>query len=182
KEHWARGGKILPNKQADELQSLAAHCSERERAATSAEREIDAFYSATLMQKHVGEQFAGTIASVAEFGLFIELSEPYVEGLVRAETIAERWKLDTERHRLVIGDGTRSYGVGEAIQVEIESSNPITRRIEMRLIEGGRVVPPPLRRGPPPRSKMLIEKAAGQRRSGKGRPPKRDTRPPKRRR
>src|SRR6185312_10018348 len=61
KEHWARGGKILPNKQADELQSLAAHCSERERAATSAEREIDAFYSATLMQKHVGEQFAGTI-------------------------------------------------------------------------------------------------------------------------
>ena len=37
----------------------AAHCSERERAATSAEREIDAFYSATLMQKHVGERFPG---------------------------------------------------------------------------------------------------------------------------
>jgi ribonuclease R len=169
KEHWARAGRILPEpvrrRQAGELQVLAAHCSERERAATSAEREIDAFYAATLMQGSVGKRFAGTIASVAEFGLFVEIADPFVEGLIRAETLADRWRFDAEKHRLVIGSGTRSYGVGEKVEVEVESANPITRRIELRLVEGGRVVEAPpsgrpvlKKAGPPERRKGRTER------------------------
>jgi ribonuclease R len=149
KEHWARGGRVLPEpiraKEGQELQTLAEHCSERERAATSAEREIDAFYATKLMERHVGERFSGTIAAVAEFGLFVELNDPFVQGLIRAETIADRWKFDPDKHRLVIGDGTRSYGVGDAVEIEVQSANPITRRIELSLVEGGRVVPVPPR-------------------------------------
>jgi ribonuclease R len=167
KEHWARGGRILPKGQTEELQTLAAHCSERERASTNAEREIDAFYAATLMQRHVGERFAGTVAAVAEFGLFVEISDPYVEGLIRAETLGDNWKLDAEKHRLIIGGGTRSYGVGDRVQVEVESSNPITRRIELRLIEAGQVVSAPAApAGPPAKSRRMLEQAARGHRGG----------------
>jgi ribonuclease R len=140
KEHWARGGRVLPErereKEAEHLEQVAVHCSERERAATSAERDIDAYYAAALMKDHVGERFRGTVASVAEFGLFIELSDPFVQGLVRSETLGGDWSLDQERHRLVFGH-RRSFGIGDTVEVEVSNADVLTRRIDLRLVEEG---------------------------------------------
>jgi ribonuclease R len=146
KEHWARGGKVLPAPvratEAEELGVVAAHCSERERAATSAEREIDSFYAASFMRQHVGKRFSGTVASVTDFGLFVEIAEPFVEGLIRAETLAADVTLDAELHRLVLGGSKRTFSVGEMLEIEVESANPLTRRIDFRLVENGQIVEP----------------------------------------
>ncbi len=135
KGHWARAGRV-PSREARArdaraLEEVAVHCSERERAATSAEREIDAYYAAALMQGRTGQRFPGTVASVAELGLFVELDDPFVEGLVRAETLSPRTRFDERRHRLEAG--TRSFGIGDRVEVEVASADPVTRRIDLLL-------------------------------------------------
>jgi ribonuclease R len=90
KEHWARSGQPLRAHERDEqeayLAGVAAQCSDRERAAMKAERDVDAFYAALFMQDKVGEKHAAVVAGVAEFGLFCELTDLFVEGMIPAET------------------------------------------------------------------------------------------------
>lgn len=146
KRHFARDGEKVSegDRQAEEeaLESTAIHCSERERAATNAEREIDAYYAATFMVGREGERFKGVIAGVSEHGLFVELLDPWVEGMVHAETIGANASFDQERHRLVYG-GQRAYGIGDAIDVELLQANPITRRIDLLLVEKDRTLRAP---------------------------------------
>src|SRR5205085_9894384 len=93
KEHWARGGQPLREHEREEqeayLAGVSAQCSDRERAAMKAERDVDAFYAALYMQDKVGEKFTAVISGVAEFGLFCELEEVFVEGLIPVESLGE---------------------------------------------------------------------------------------------
>lgn len=114
------------------LEATALHCSERERAATDAEREIDAYYAALFMVGREGEQFAGTVSGVTEGGLFVELRDPWVSGMVRAETIGLKARLDEATFRLYVGD--RSWTLGDGVTVELVRANPVTRRIEFKLM------------------------------------------------
>jgi ribonuclease R len=79
----------------DELRRMAEHSSERERAAMKCEREVNALYACLLMEDRVGEEFAATVSSLADFGFFVELDAEHVEGLVRADDLgpgtAWRW-------------------------------------------------------------------------------------------
>jgi len=132
--HLERAGRVPAkaqrSREAARLEQIAVHCSERERAAMSAEREIDAYYAARLLQDRVGERFAGTVSSIAGFGIFVELDDPFVEGLVRAESVGYGWELDERAHRLRFGDG-RSFGVGDRIEVVVEGADPVLRRIDL---------------------------------------------------
>ena len=141
KEHWARGGQPLRQHERDEqeafLAGVAAQCSDRERAAMKAERDVDAFYSALYMQDKVGEKFKAVISGVAEFGLFCELQDVYVEGLVPAETLGDGVRFDKELQRLVIGSSGLKYSVGDGILVELVSADPARRRITLSLAQKG---------------------------------------------
>ena len=141
KEHWARGGNPLRQHEHDEqeayLAGIAAQCSDRERAAMKAERDVDAFYAALYMQDKVGEKFKAVIAGVAEFGLFCELENVYVEGLVPAESLGEGVKLDKEHQRLVVGKSGTGYSIGDQILVEVVSADPARRRITLALAQKG---------------------------------------------
>jgi ribonuclease R len=135
---WERGGSLLSQAAREEeeaaLAGVAAHCSERERASMKAERDVDHFYAAVFMQDKIGEEFNGVVSGVAEPGLFVELDEPSVEGLVPAESLGDDVEHDKELHRLLVGSSGRSFGVGDAIRVKVESSDPIRRRITFSLL------------------------------------------------
>ena len=141
KEHWARGGQPLRQHERDEqeafLAGVAAQCSDRERAAMKAERDVDAFYSALYMQDKVGEKFKAVISGVADFGLFCELQDVYVEGLVPSETLGDGVKFDKELQRLVVGSSGLRYSVGDGILVELVSADPARRRITLSLAQKG---------------------------------------------
>ncbi len=141
KEHWARGGQPLRTHERDEqeafLAGVAAQCSDRERASMKAERDVDAFYSALYMQDKVGEKFKAVISGVADFGLFCELEEVYVEGLVPLELLGENVKLEKEMQRLVAGASGRSWSVGDSILVEVVSADPARRRITLSPAQKG---------------------------------------------
>ncbi len=135
---WERGGSLLSKAAHEEeeaaLAGVAAHCSERERASMKAERDVDHFYAAVFMQDKIGEEFDGVVSGVAEPGLFVELDEPSVEGLVPAESLGDDVEHDKALHRLLVGSSGRSFGVGDALRVRVESSDPIRRRITFSLL------------------------------------------------
>ncbi len=140
KEHWARGGQTLRTHERDEqeavLAGVAAQCSERERASMKAERDIDAYYMAMFMMDKIGNRYKAVVAGVAEFGLFCEMEEIFVEGLVPAEDLGEGVELDKERHRLVVGRSGKSFGVGDRLEIEVVSADPARRRITLRIAGG----------------------------------------------
>jgi ribonuclease R len=135
KEEWARRrGDALRATPEPRLVEMAALSSERERAAMEAEREIAAFYAALFMRDKVGETFDGVVAAVVEFGLFVELERWFVEGLVRVEELGDGFELDPVLHALVEAASGRAFRVGDKVRVEVVSSSPARRRIELRLV------------------------------------------------
>jgi ribonuclease R len=132
-----------------DLDAIAALASERERAAMQAEREIAAFYAALFMHDKVGERFQGVVASVVEFGLFVELEPFFVEGLVKATDLGAGFRLDKRMHALVEPRSGRAFRIGDRLEVEVIAASPIRRQIDLALVEAGEVVraPRPLGRG-----------------------------------
>src|SRR5256886_2530123 len=76
-------------------------------------------------------------AGVAAFGLFCELEEVFVEGLIRAESLGEGVRLDKEKQRLVVGSSGLSYSIGDEVLVEVVSADPARRRITLALADDG---------------------------------------------
>ena len=188
KEHWARGGQPLREHERDEqeayLAGVAAQCSDRERASMKAERDVDAFYSALYMQDKVGEKFKAVISGVADFGLFSELEEVFVEGLVPSESLGEGVKFEKEMQRLVVGTSGRKYSIGDGIVVEVVSADPARRRITLTLAQKGVMqserwlTPADLAATPSSKPRRPAPQAAaqGQRRPQRGSPPARPSR------
>ena len=188
KEHWARGGQPLREHERDEqeayLAGVAAQCSDRERASMKAERDVDAFYSALYMQDKVGEKFKAVISGVADFGLFSELEEVFVEGLVPSESLGEGVKFEKEMQRLVVGTSGRTYSIGDGIVVEVVSADPARRRITLTLAQKGVMqserwlTPDDLAATPSSKPRRPAPPAAGQgqRRPQRGSPPARPSR------
>ncbi|MBX5480443.1 MAG: ribonuclease R [Myxococcaceae bacterium] len=152
KEHWARGGKVPPKaereRQEERLEALAVQSSERERAAVDVEREVVAFYQTLLMKDRVGEQFAATVASVTDFGFFVELDELHVEGLVRGEALGPHFEFDPAQHALVWPDGRR-VKVGQKLTVQLLSANVQRRQLDFAPVALDGAQEAPARAGSP---------------------------------
>src|SRR5262249_4332877 len=94
------GGYAKPPPPTETLAELAAGSSAHERRAMEAEREAVAMYRAYLMRDQVGQQFPGTVSAVTSFGAFVELEEPFVEGLIKLDSLGEPFEYDEAHMRL----------------------------------------------------------------------------------
>ncbi|HYS80473.1 MAG TPA: ribonuclease R [Anaeromyxobacteraceae bacterium] len=140
RERGSRDGAREATPSAARLEEIAVLCSERERAAMQAEREIASFYAAVFMQDKVGQRFGGVVASVVEFGLFVEVEPWLVEGLVKAEDLGDDWELDLDLHALVQRRSGRSFRVGDRVEVELTAASPARRQIDLALVEQGKAL------------------------------------------
>ena len=122
---------------AGELERIAMVASDRERAAMKSERDVSAYHAALFMADRIGERSPGTVAAVVEFGIFVSMHRWYVEGLVKAEDLGEGFVLDKEGHALVEKRSGRAYRVGDELEVQVSASDPVRRRIDLLLVEGG---------------------------------------------
>ncbi len=133
-----------------EMASLSLQCSERERRADEAEREVDERYRAAWMEQHVGGQFDGTISGVTSFGLFVELDESKVNGLVHVTQLAnDYYHFDPIRKTLTGERRGREYRLGDRVRIVVLKASLEERKIDFRLVEEGVGMPKP----PPPRGK-----------------------------
>ena len=122
--------------QPREMAALALQCSERERRADEAEREVDERYRAAWMEKHVGGQFEGVISGVTSFGLFVELDESKVNGLVHVTQLPQDYyHFDPIRKTLSGERRGREFRLGDRVRVLVLKASMEERKIDFRLAE-----------------------------------------------
>lgn len=150
------GGK--PDKYAyppHEMAALALQCSERERRADEAEREVDERYRAAWMEKHVGGQFDGVVSGVTSFGLFVELDESKVNGLVHVTQLPhDYYHFDPLRKTLSGERRGKEYRLGDRVRIIVLKASLEERKIDFRLVEEREAPPLPARGQPAKRKKQ----------------------------
>ena len=120
----------------DELPEVARHTSERERRADDAERELVQWKKVRFMTDKVGDEFSGYITGVTSFGLFIELVEHFVEGLVHISTMADDYYKFVERAHVLKGENTgRVYRLGDRVDVQVVKVDMERRQVDLGLVE-----------------------------------------------
>jgi ribonuclease R len=116
---------------------LGAHCSETERRADEATRDVEAWLKCYYMRDRINERFTGTVSGVASFGVFVALDQVYVEGLVHiSELGADYFHYDAAKHQL-LGERTgRRFRLGDRISVRLVRVDLETAKIDFVLDEG----------------------------------------------
>ncbi len=135
----SRHGALTEDRQQElleELPDIARHTSEMERRADEAEREIVQWKKVRFMADKVGDEFEGYITGVASFGLFVELVEHFVEGLVHISTMANDYYRYLERTHSLRGENTgKVYRLGDKVQVQVVRVDLERRQIDLGLVE-----------------------------------------------
>jgi len=121
---------------AGDLAAIGTHCSETERRADDATRDVEAWLKSYYMQDHVGETFDGTISGVTSFGLFVTLDDLYVDGLVHISDLGQDYfQFDGAKHML---RGERSgvkYQLGGRVTVKVVRVSLEQAKIDFVLVE-----------------------------------------------
>ena len=130
-----------------ELGELAESSSNLERNAEAAERELLAWKKVAFISDHVGESFDGIVTGVTRFGLFVQLVENLVEGLVRIELLGHEWfDYDERRHELIGSQSGKHFRLGDRMRVTVTRVDRIRQRVDMT--PEGEVEPAPRRPRP----------------------------------
>jgi ribonuclease R len=120
----------------DVLHEIADDTSFTERRADEAERELLEWKKVKFMQARLGEEFDGLVVSVTKFGLFVELNELFIEGLVPLVTLSDDRYTYHENTRQLIGQrGRRTYSIGERVRVLVDRIDPVQHKIQFALVE-----------------------------------------------
>jgi ribonuclease R len=120
----------------EDLPEIARHTSERERRADEAERELVQWKKVRFMADKVGDEFEGYVTGVSAFGLFIELIEHFVEGLVHVSTMADDYYRFVDRAHLLKGENTgKIYRLGDRVNVQVVKVDMERRQVDLGLVE-----------------------------------------------
>lgn len=118
-----------------QLPSIADQCSANERRAMDAERDIIDLKKCQFMADKVGEEFQGTVAGVQSFGIFVELQEIFVEGLVPIASLDDDYyQYEEHLHRLIGQRRRKIYQVGMEISVRLRHVDLDRRQIDFELV------------------------------------------------
>jgi ribonuclease R len=139
-----------------ELAAIAQESSESERRAADAERELVDWKKIKFMRDRVGEDFSGMILNATKYGMFVELADLFVEGLVPIQSLGA---LDGDRYtyrentRQIIGDRWgRKFSVGDQVRVVLDRVDAVEKRLQFSILEG--LATAPGKTGAPAKSKQ----------------------------
>jgi ribonuclease R len=133
-----------------ELAQIAEETSFTERRAAEAERELVEWKKVRFMQDRVGEEFAALVLNPAKFGLFVELTDLFVEGLVPIDTLrGDRYTWRENTHEIIGERWGRRFRAGDRVQVILDRILAQERKLQFSIVEeglplaGGRAARPP---------------------------------------
>lgn len=122
----------------EDMAKLGKHCSTTERRADEATRDVVSWLKCEYMQSKLGQVFKGTISAVTGFGIFVELDDIYVEGLVHVTSLKnDYYSFDAMKHRLVGERGGQVYHLGDKITVIVARVDLDERKIDFEPVENG---------------------------------------------
>ncbi|MGD8376928.1 MAG: ribonuclease R [Acidobacteriota bacterium] len=117
-----------------DLPGVATHASRTERTAEEAERTLEEWKKLGFMAERVGDEYRGFVSAVMPFGLFVELEEYYVEGLVHISTLQGRYRFDERGHCLRREDGGRTYRLGDRLEVRVARVDAFRKRMDLEIL------------------------------------------------
>jgi ribonuclease R len=121
-----------------ELAQIAEETSQTERRAAEAERELVEWKKVRFMQDRVGEEFSALVLNPAKFGLFVELTDLFVEGLVPIDSLRDdryTWRENT--HEVIGERWGRRFRAGDRVQVILDRILAQERRLQFSIVEEG---------------------------------------------
>jgi ribonuclease R len=115
---------------------LGEQCSMTERRADDATREVEAWLKCEYLQEHVGDEFNGVVAAVTSFGLFVELSDLYIEGLVHISSLpSDYYHFEASKARLSGERSGRNFNLGDTVRVQVARVDLDDKKIDLELID-----------------------------------------------
>jgi ribonuclease R len=131
------GKKYCPGDWAE----IGLHCSQTERRADEATRDVESWLKCYYMQERIGEEFAGSVSAVTSFGIFVALDDVFVEGLVHiSELGSDYFHYDDARHELIGERSGRRFRLADRVRVQLVRVDLESSKIDFRLAgeQGGR--------------------------------------------
>ncbi|MFP4207482.1 MAG: ribonuclease R [Wenzhouxiangella sp.] len=121
---------------ADRMEELGRHCSWTERRAEEAARDVDERLKAQFMQRHLGDTFDGIVTGVTSFGLFVELPDYGVSGLVHVTALPnDYYHFDPVSHSLTGKRRGIRLRLADRVRVQLTAVSMEDRKIDLRLVE-----------------------------------------------
>jgi ribonuclease R len=128
--------RLLKGMAVAELDAIADECSQSERRAADAERELVEWKKVKFMAERVGQDFHGLIISTTKYGLFVELADLFVEGLIPIDTLPGDQYTYQENVRKIVGKRTRrEFSIGDRARVSLDRVDANERKLQFSLIE-----------------------------------------------
>ena len=119
-----------------ELTVIAQEVSQCERRAADAERELIEWKKIRFMQDKIGEEFSGIILNVTKYGLFVELDDLFVEGLVPLATLqGDRFRFNENSRQLLGGSSNLRISVGDEVRVILDRIDAVENKLQFALVE-----------------------------------------------
>lgn len=126
------GERVSGTQARDVLPAVAERSSRCERTAMEAERDSIELKKIEFMQRHLGDEFWGTISGVAAYGLFVLLDDVFAEGLVRTHTLDDDYYHLVEEDHALAGEHTgRRFRLGDRVQVRVDRVDTENREIDL---------------------------------------------------
>ena len=126
--------KIYPYQLSDMIQ-LGENCSTAERRADAASYSVIDALKCEYMQDRVGDEFTGTVTSVTNFGLFVELNDIYIEGLVHISELSnDYYHFDPVRHCLAGERSQKVYRLGDSVEVRVVRVDLDDKKIDLQMV------------------------------------------------
>jgi ribonuclease R len=137
----------------DDLSAIAKECSDNERRAAEAERELMEWKKVKFMQHRIGEDFDAMVMNATKYGLFVELTDLFIEGLVPLNSLLDDIYTYRENTRQIIGNHSgRRFSIGDRLHVILDRVDEVERRLQFSVLDEAPQ--------PPRASKMKQKKTA----------------------
>ena len=131
-------GAPVPDGWREGLEEVAEQCSFREQAAAQAERDSVDLKKIEYMERHLGDEFDGTISGVTAFGAFVLLDEVFVDGLLHVNAMTDDYYEFRESEYSLVGSRQgRRFRLGDRVRVQVSRVNREERQVDFVLISHG---------------------------------------------
>lgn len=159
-----------------QMDALGLHCSGTERRADEATRDVSSWLKCEFMSHRVGDVFDGVVSSVTSFGLFVDLTGLFIDGLVHVSALGDdNFVYDKASQRLVGKRSGRAFALGEPIKVQVARVNLEERKIDLVPAEQGRALRGGSEAIQPPRKDSGRQNKRGGAPRKPGSPPRQET-------
>ena len=128
------GGKIPVAWGGDALAQASERSSMTEGLAAEAERDSVALKKAEFMERHLGEEFSGTVSGVTTFGVFVLLDDYFVDGLIHVNSLMDDYYVLHETEYALVGERKgRRFRLGDPLTVQVARVDRLERKIDFIL-------------------------------------------------